>query len=183
MYGFLTCFSTFCLLTFYHRTRCKLQSFCSLQIPIYRISIIPHNPNAVNPPQISPTQLPAMRSSHVEKLEFIVVSGNPIEGNPFEKGVSLKLPSENFTLFLWIGAVTPIHKNGIKVFEKGSGGKLSSESFLPAGFPRHCHKFRFTALSLYHTAPTKSIRNQNHRHSPLRTGFFVAKCRIFTKTL
>ena len=55
-----------------------------------------------------------MCSSHVEKLEFIVVSGNPIEGNPFEKGFSLKLPSENFTLFLWIGAVAPIHKNGIK---------------------------------------------------------------------
>ena len=27
-------------------------------------------------------------------------SGKPVEGNPFEKGFSLKLPSENFTLFL-----------------------------------------------------------------------------------
>ena len=76
----------------------------------------------------------------LKKLGFIVVSGIPIEGTPFEKGFSLKLPSENFTLFLWIGAVAPIHKNGIKVFEKGSGEKLSSESFPPVGFPRHRHK-------------------------------------------
>ncbi|WP_277290304.1 hypothetical protein, partial [Ruminococcus callidus] len=61
----------------------------------------------------------------------MATSGKPVEGNPFEKGFSLKLPSENFTLFLWIGAIAPIHKNGIKVFEKGSGEKLSSESFPP----------------------------------------------------
>ena len=35
-----------------------------------------------------------------QKVEAVTVLGQSVEGNPFEKGFSLKFPSENFTLFL-----------------------------------------------------------------------------------
>ena len=36
----------------------------------------------------------------MRQIRFVATFGKPVEGNPFEKGFSLKLPSENFTLFL-----------------------------------------------------------------------------------
>ena len=45
------------------------------------------------------------------------------------------------------------------------------------------YKFQFTAPSLYHTAPTKSIHNQNHRHTPPPHRLFCGEMQNFHKNL